>query len=132
MSRLKPLVSSLALTLYGSTALAQGTVLEEVIVTAQKRAESLQDVPVAVSAVSGEKIAEAGIQALEDLSSYVPNFNLFLNPGGGSPASIFIRGVGSGNNVAFEQSVGMFIDGVYTGRSQQYLVPFLDVASVEV
>ncbi|MFK8047794.1 MAG: TonB-dependent receptor [Halioglobus sp.] len=111
---------------------AQTLLLEEVVVTAQKRAESLQDVPVAVSVISGEKIVEAGIQGMEDLSSYVPNFNLFINPGGGSPASIFIRGIGSGNNVAFEQSVGMFIDGVYTGRSQQYLVPFLDVTSVEV
>ncbi|MGI9287079.1 MAG: TonB-dependent receptor, partial [Pseudomonadales bacterium] len=111
---------------------AETLVLEEVVVTAQKRTESLQDVPIAVTAVSGEKIAEAGIQGMEDLSSYVPNFNLFISPGGGSPARIFIRGIGSGNNVAFEQSVGMFIDGVYTGRSQQYLVPFLDVASVEV
>ncbi|MFT5482243.1 MAG: iron complex outermembrane receptor protein [Halieaceae bacterium] len=111
---------------------AQNLVLEEIVVTAQKRAQSLQDVPIAVSAISGEKIVEAGIQGMEDLSSYVPNFNLFIQPGGGSPAAIFIRGIGSGNNVAFEQSVGMFIDGVYTGRSQQYLVPFLDVASVEV
>lgn len=111
---------------------AQELLLEEIVVTAQKRAESLQDVPIAVSAVSGEKIVEAGIQGMEDLSAYVPNFNLFISPGGGSPARIFIRGIGSGNNLAFEQSVGMFIDGVYTGRSQQYLVPFLDVASVEV
>lgn len=111
---------------------AQQLMLEEVIVTAQKRAEGLQDVPVAVSAISGDKIATAGIQGMEDLSSYVPNFNLFISPGGGSPARIFIRGIGSGNNAAFEQSVGMFVDGVYTGRSQQYLVPFLDVTSVEV
>lgn len=111
---------------------AQELQLEEIVVTAQKRAESLQDVPIAVSAISGEKIVEAGIQGMEDLSAYVPNFNLFINPGGGSPANIFIRGIGSGNNLAFEQSVGMFVDGVYTGRSQQYLVPFLDVASVEV
>ncbi len=113
-------------------AVSQNLILEEIVVTAQKRTESLQDVPIAVSAISGEKIVEAGIQGMEDLSSYVPNFNLFISPGGGSPARIFIRGIGSGNNVAFEQSVGMFIDGVYTGRSQQYLVPFLDVASVEV
>jgi len=111
---------------------AQTLQLEEVIVTAQKRTEGLQNVPIAVSAISGEKIVEAGIQGMEDLSSYVPNFNLFISPGGGSPAQIFIRGIGSGNNLAFEQSVGMFVDGVYTGRSQQYLVPFLDVASVEV
>ncbi|MFK7978186.1 MAG: TonB-dependent receptor plug domain-containing protein, partial [Halioglobus sp.] len=111
---------------------AQALQLEEVIVTAQKRAEGLQNVPIAVSAISGEKIVEAGIQGMEDLSAYVPNFNLFLNPAGGSPAQIFIRGIGSGNNAGFEQSVGLFIDGVYTGRSQQYLVPFLDVAAVEV
>lgn len=113
-------------------AAAQELLLEEVVVTAQKRSESLQDVPIAVAAISGDKIAEAGIQGMEDLSAYVPNFNLFISPAGGSPAQIFIRGIGSGNNAAFEQSVGMFVDGVYTGRSQQYLVPFLDVASVEV
>jgi iron complex outermembrane recepter protein len=125
-------LAGIAATTWVTQAGAQALVLEEVIVTAQKRAEGLQDVPIAVSAISGEKIAESGIQGMEDLSSYVPNFNLFLNPGGGSPAEIYIRGIGSGNNVAFEQSVGMFIDGVYTGRSQQFLVPFLDVASVEV
>ena len=132
MRQSTPLFSSLPLILFGSATLAQAPMLEEVIVSAQKRSEGLQDVPIAVSAISGEKIVEAGLQGLEDLSSYVPNFNLFLSPGGGSPAQIFIRGIGSGNNVAFEQSVGMFIDGVYTGRSQQYLVPFLDVGSVEV
>ncbi|MEH6567454.1 MAG: TonB-dependent receptor [Halioglobus sp.] len=125
-------VAGIAVTTWAAQAGAQALVLEEVVVTAQKRTESLQDVPIAVTAISGEKIVEAGIQGMEDLSSYVPNFNLFISPGGGSPAQIFIRGIGSGNNVAFEQSVGMFIDGVYTGRSQQYLVPFLDVASVEV
>lgn len=125
-------LAGIAVTTWAAQSWAQSMVLEEVIVTAQKRAESLQDVPIAVTAISGDKIVSASIQGMEDLSSYVPNFNLFISPGGGSPARIFIRGIGSGNNVAFEQSVGMFIDGVYTGRSQQYLVPFLDVASVEI
>ncbi|MEH6589683.1 MAG: TonB-dependent receptor [Halioglobus sp.] len=105
--------------------------LEEVIVTAQKRAESMQDVPIAVTAVSGAKIDSAGIQGLEDLSSYIPNMSINTQAGG-SPGNIVIRGVGSGNNAAFEQSVGMFIDGVYAGRARQFLVPFLDLASVEV
>ena len=126
------ILAGIAVTTWAAQSWAQSMVLEEVIVTAQKRAESLQDVPIAVTAISGDKIVSASIQGMEDLSSYVPNFNLFISPGGGSPARIFIRGIGSGNNVAFEQSVGMFIDGVYTGRSQQYLVPFLDVASVEI
>jgi outer membrane receptor protein involved in Fe transport len=116
----------------GMATQAQTNVLEEVIVTAQKRSQSLQDVPIAVTAISGAKIAEAGILGLEDLTTYVPNVAMVENAGGGSPSSIYIRGIGSGNNRAFEQSVGMFVDGVYTGRSRQYLVPFLDVASVEV
>ncbi|MEH6584448.1 MAG: TonB-dependent receptor [Halioglobus sp.] len=105
--------------------------LEEVIVTAQKRAESMQDVPIAVTAVTGAQIENAGIQGLEDLSAYVPNMSINTQAGG-SPGNIVIRGVGSGNNAAFEQSVGMFIDGVYAGRARQFLVPFLDLASVEV
>lgn len=106
--------------------------LEEVIVTAQKRNQSLQDVPIAVVAVSSKKIVEAGIQGLDDLSTYVPNVSIIKNPGGGSPSGITVRGISSGNNAGFEQSVGMFIDGVYAGRSRQFLIPFLDVGSVEV
>jgi outer membrane receptor protein involved in Fe transport len=111
---------------------AQQLQLEEVIVTAQKRTESLQDVPIAVTAISGEKIVEAGIKGMEDLTTYVPNVQMFTSPGGGSPGRIYIRGIGTGNLAAFEQSVGTFVDGVYTGKFRQYLVPFLDVASVEV
>ena len=113
-------------------AMGQSLQLEEVIVTAQKRAESLQDVPVAVTAISGDKIVEAGILDLQDLTNYVPNVVMFNSPGGGSPGRIYIRGIGSGNNSAFEQSVGSFVDGIYAGRTRQFLVPFLDVASVEV
>jgi len=111
---------------------AETLMLEEVVVTAQKRTESLQDVPVAVTAISGDKILSAGLQDMVDLTSYVPNVSITPTGGGGSPGRITIRGIGSGNNAGFEQSVGMFIDGVYTGRSYQYLVPFLDVGSVEV
>jgi len=103
--------------------------LEEVVVTAQKRVESLQEVPISVSAVDGSKMAEAGIQRLDDLQAYVPN----LKMGEGSlGTSIFIRGMGSGVNQGFEQSVGMYIDGIYYGRSQLARVPFLDLERVEV
>ncbi len=126
-------------TIIGVTALswlpqvmAQNLQLEEVIVTAQKRTESLQDVPIAVTAISGEKIVEAGIRGLEDLTAYVPNVQMFQNPGGGTPGEIYVRGIGTGNLTSFEQSVGTFVDGIYTGKFRQYLVPFMDVASVEV
>lgn len=104
-------------------------VLEEVIVTAQKRAESLQDVPISVSAVSGQKIQEAGIHSMTALAAYVPNLHIAEAP---VNTNIYMRGVGSGNNQAFEQSVGMYIDGVYMGRGRQYRSPFMDVDRVEV
>jgi len=125
-------ISTLALAISGSQAIAESLVLEEVVVTAQKRSQGLQEVPIAVTMISGSKIAEAGIVSLEGLTTYVPNVNMIQNPGGGSPTGITVRGIGSGNNAGFEQSVGMFIDGVYAGRSRQFLVPFLDIGSVEV
>ncbi len=70
--------------------LSQG-VLEEVIVTAQKREQSLQDVPIAVAAMSGETIDDIGIRDLEELTLYIPNVN--INQGQAS-ANLFIRGVG--------------------------------------
>lgn len=108
---------------------ANSAQLEEIIVTAQKRAESLQDVPISVAALSGDKIRDAGIMTIEDLSSYVPNFTMTESAVGNV---VFIRGIGSGINQGFEQSVGMFIDDIYLGRSQQFRAPFLDVAMVEV
>jgi len=104
--------------------------LEEVVVTAQKRVESLQDVPISVSAMSGEKVNENGITNLEELTLYIPNVN--VNQGQAQP-NLFIRGVGSGTNAGFEQSVGMYIDGVYSGRGALAAVPLtMDLQRVEV
>ncbi|WP_339339785.1 Plug domain-containing protein, partial [uncultured Oceanicoccus sp.] len=90
-------------------------VLEEVIVTSQLRAESLQDVPISVTAVSGAKMMEAGIDKIEDLQSYVPNLTMSET---GIGTNIYIRGIGSGINQGFEQSTGMYVDGVSYGRAQ--------------
>lgn len=108
---------------------AQAVVLEEVIVTATLRAESLQDVPVSVNAVSGEKMMEAGIDKVEDLQAYVPNLTMSET---GIGTNIYVRGIGSGINQGFEQSVGMYFDGVSYGRAQLSRAPFLDLARVEV
>jgi len=104
-------------------------VLEEVIVTAQKRAESLQDVPISVSAVGGEKLADAGIENLQDLSAYVPNLKVVE---GGLVPQLYIRGIGSSSNQGFEQSVGTYSDGMYMGRSLQSRSSFMDLERVEV
>jgi len=115
-----------------SVALAQfanAQVLEEVTVTAQKRAENLQDVPVSVAAVTGEKIANHGIQNLEQMSEFVPNFSVKKGTIGDQ---INIRGIQSGIQAGFEQSVGTFVDGVYRGRAVQSRYTFMDVGMVEV
>ncbi|MDX1734100.1 MAG: TonB-dependent receptor, partial [Halioglobus sp.] len=134
MKKAAPLASAMALALplsIGSTgALAQGLILEEVIVTAQKRAESLQDVPIAITAVSGEKIDDIGIIDLEEVTQYMPNVT--INNGAGTP-NLFVRGVGSGTNAGFEQSVGLYIDGVYAGRGALAAVPTtMDLERIEI
>lgn len=119
-----------AASLIGSAAvLAQPIVLEEILVTAQKRTESLQDVSVSVNALSGEKIGEAGINKIEDIQAYVPNLTMSET---GIGTNIYIRGLGSGINQGFEQSVGMYVDGVHYGRAQLSRAPFLDLQRVEV
>jgi outer membrane receptor protein involved in Fe transport len=103
--------------------------LDEVIVTATKRAESIQDVPVSVSAVSGAQIENLGIADMEDLSLTVPNFE--INSASILP-NLYIRGLGGGATHSIEQSVGRFVDGVYIGRAAINLHGFMDVQSVEV
>lgn len=104
-------------------------ILEEIVVTAAYREQGLQDVPISISAVTGDMLVETGLQKAEDIQFLVPN--LTVNETGIS-TNIFIRGIGSGINQAFEQSVGTYIDGVYYGRGQQVRSPFLDLERVEV
>ncbi|MEP4149444.1 MAG: TonB-dependent receptor [Halioglobus sp.] len=122
-----PLVIAVALATASTLGHAQQ--LEEVIVTAQKRAESLQDVPISVTAMQGEKLQDAGIPNMAALADYVPNLHI---ASASVNTNIYMRGIGSGNNQAFEQSVGMYIDGIYMGRGRQYRAGFLDVERVEV
>ncbi len=123
-----PAFCAAALLFSGHASLA-APVLEEVVVTAQLREQSLQDVPVSVSAIGGDKMMEAGLSKVEDLSAYVPNFTMSES---GIGTDIFIRGIGSGENQGFEQSVGIYVDGVSYSRAQLARAPFLDLARVEV
>ena len=109
---------------------ALSQVLEEIVVTAQKRAESLQDVPVAVTALSGDWMKQNNVNDLEDVAALVPNLSLSGTPG---TNTVRIRGLGTGGgNPAFEQSVGMYVDGIYAGRAYQFSLPYLDVERIEV
>lgn len=107
-------------------------VLEEVIVVAQKRAQNLQHVPVAVSAFSGEQLENSGIDDVFDLSDIAPA--LHVRQAGQSRSTTFrIRGVGTfANNFGLESSVGLYVDGVYRSRQGSMINNMVDMASVEV
>ncbi len=108
---------------------ARAQVLEELTVTARKIEESLQDVPISVTVMSGDRLTEAGITKVEELVLHVPNVTMSET---GIGTNLYVRGIGSGINQGFEQSVGMYIDGVYHGRAQLMRAPFLDLAQAEV
>lgn len=95
---------------------SQAQRLEEVLVTAQKRVENMQDVPISIAAVSGEKLEDAGITRTSDLQAYIPNLTMTEAAIG---SNVFIRGVGSQVNQGFEQSVATYVDGIYYGRPRQ-------------
>lgn len=108
---------------------AETPALEEIIVTAQKRVQKLEDVPISISTVSGDKLEKTGITSAQGLSDYVPSFNMTQT---GIGTNIAIRGISSGVNQGFEQSTAMFIDGIHYGRAQLARAPFLDIERIEV
>jgi iron complex outermembrane receptor protein len=121
--------SMLALAIASAAGALNAAVLEEVIVTAQQRAQSLQDVPVSVAALTAEKNICAGIVDLQGLSEMIPNFSINET---GISTTVTIRGISSGINPGFEQSVGMYNDGVFYGRDQLARIPMIDMERVEV
>ena len=122
-------LSSLAIAIATVTSGAYAAELEEVIVTAQKRAESLQEVPVSLTAISGTKIEEAGMNTFGELSTYVPNLSITENA---VNTIIEMRGISVGANQSFEQSVGVFVDGIHYGKGRQIRTGLFDIQQAEV
>ncbi len=130
MKSLKKLgVGAIALATATAFGQANAQQLEEIVVTAQKRVESLQDVPISITTIDGGKIEEAGINNLEDLTAFVPNLQLTENA---VATSIVMRGVGPGANQSFEQSVGLYVDGIHLGKGRQARTGLFDLERVEV
>ncbi len=105
--------------------------IEEVVVTAQKRAQSAQDVPIALSAFDADMIKQSGATDFKGLTKMTPGFSV----SGGSDAfpRSYIRGIGSNDTaVGVDPSVGVYIDGVYASRNGGALTDLMDVARVEV
>jgi len=104
----------------------------EIVVTATKREQTLQDVPVAVSVTTSESIERAQIRDLKDLSSLVPSLRVGERQTSAN-TNFFIRGFGNGaNNPGIEPSVGVFVDGVYRSRTAAQIADLPDVERVEV
>ena len=103
-----------------------------IIVTAQKREQQLQDVPISITVFQDEFLENTTSDTLQDLSNFAPN--LSLSPGlGNSQTSVFIRGIGSpGNSLGIEPSVGVFIDDVYQARLFGISTDLIDIERVEV
>ena len=121
--------TAIGLAAVASNAQEQTAVFEEILVTAQKREQSLQDVPISVAVISGDRLAEAAIDNLDDLAPYVPNFSKGES---GAAAIIRIRGIATGSNPAFEQSVVTYLDDISLSRSPLARMPFMDLERVEV
>lgn len=114
------------------TASAQAE-LEEIIVTAQKREQSLQDVPVAVTAFTSEELADRTISNLFSIAESTPNLQIGTSGTGSQNAIVFIRGIGqTSNRVNLDQGVGTYVDGIYRTNVWGGLFDLLDVERIEV
>ena len=136
------LASSLAALVAAGPAFAQEEAgassggLDEILVTARKRAESLQDTPIAISAFSGDSLEKQQINSVAGLDKVVPNLVVSETaPIGGSSAaaSFFIRGIGQTDfNQNTEPGVGIYVDGVYIARSVGSALQLVDLEKIEV
>jgi len=140
-----PLVVTLFWVLASTSAWAQTTpavepdttqpvpgVLEEIVVKARYRSESLQDVPISIAAVSGADITEARLNTVQELEYSVPNL-VFGETGSSGETFIGIRGIGDfSRNIGFDTRVGVYLDGVFAGQSLAVDQGLVDVKQVEV
>ena len=107
--------------------------MDEVVVSAQKRTQRIQDVPMAISAISGQALEDRKIEGAADLQGSVPNLNVVAAPVSGLIAATSIRGLGTGQpSIWMDPAVGMYVDGVFVGKNQGALLDMLDLERVEV
>lgn len=126
-------ILALSIALVSSQVSAQ---LEEVVVTATKRAESLQDIPVAVSAFTADSLSAKGISNVSQIGDFAPNVTLDSTApisGSSSVLVAFIRGIGQSDYAMnYEPGVGLYVDGVYYARNVGSMIDMLDIERIEV
>jgi iron complex outermembrane receptor protein len=111
----------------------QATTLDSITVTARKREETLQDVPVAVTAFTPETLDKLNIRDIGDLGAQVPNLTIYAARGSTSTATAYIRGIGQADPLwGVDPGVGIYLDDVYIARPQGALLDVFDVDRIEV
>jgi iron complex outermembrane receptor protein len=130
-------VSSLAAAMLPALSSAQTSpespAIEGVVVTAQRREEKLQDVPVAVTALTAEQLETRGVTSIDSLNALAPNLQVSYTPGNSTSAQLAIRGGVTVNPaLTWEPTVGVYLDGVYIGKTQGSIFDIVDLERVEV
>lgn len=111
----------------------EATSVDEIVVTARRRDEALKDVPIAVSAISSERLEQTGASDITALQQQTPNATVQIARGSNSTLISFIRGVGQQDPLwGFEPGVGLYIDDVYVARPQGAVLDIFDVSRIEV
>src|SRR5690625_557030 len=129
MRRINAMAAAVAAasTMLASQVLAQG--LEEVVVTAQKREQSLQDTPISIAAFDADTLEQKGVSNIDDLGTSVPNVKITRSPSNSTGATLAIRGSTTFNPaISWEATVGLYMDGIYIGKN---LGGIFDVAELE-
>lgn len=127
-------MGAISCVIHSAAVWASEETLEEVVVTAQRRTERLQDVPISITALSGTQLENRGILNVGNLNALAPNVTIkAAQPGSGLIPALSIRGVGGGQpGIWADNSVGLYLDGVYIGKTQGALLDLLDLERVEV
>ncbi len=127
------LASTLTLSAFAEEAQPTNAGLEEVVVTAQKREQNLQDVPVAITAINAQAITDRNISDISDVGSTAPNVQIAPSPGGSTGATVAIRGAASINPAAtWEPSVGIYMDGVFIAKNVGGIFDVAELSAIEI
>ncbi len=117
---------------YGGAAMAQSQI-EEVIVTAQKRQEKLQEIPLSITAISGAQLETRGIEGIANLNALAPSMMFRSNPGSDLITTLYIRGSGTSQPAIWvDPAVAMYVDGAYIGKAQGAVFDVVELERVEV
>ena len=131
-NRLAAAVSTALLGTLVTPVLAQ-TSLEEIVVTAQRREQNLREVPISMTALSGEQLQTRGIEGIANINSIAPNVTFRESPGATLISIVSIRGSTAGQPAIWmDPPVGMYVDGVYVGKSQGSVFDVVDIERIEV